>query len=99
MITRGNEVVEILGGYRYPELESYVVFEDGWILEDDKVLYDCEGNVYNVLAYTTIDKEFCIGSSIYTLRWFTRKCSCVKTDRAVRVGDILYTRLVTNDGE
>lgn len=97
MITKGNEVVEILGGYRYPELEGYVVFNDAWINEDDKVLYDCEENVYNILGYNTIEKEFYEGNTIYTLRMFTKTCSCIKTDRGVSVGDILYTRLVTND--
>jgi len=76
---------------------GYAIFGDNWISSHDKVLYDDNGNEYEVLDFQEIEKEVCkypelnkffhiIGIHGYVKEHY----SCLKIEGA-KIGDVFYT--------
>ena len=92
-IRKGTKVKKILDGVTsYLKLKGYVMFEDNWIIENDKTLYDKEGNSFSVLEYEEIKENTLILDALpYKSGWCELKFSCVKLDKDVNIGDVFYT--------
>ena len=79
---KGNKIIKILD-------DSTIMFEDNWITEDDKILYNKYDESFTVLAFTEYLKNRDIGIG-------KQKHSCIKLNKSVNVGDVFYTYLQTN---
>lgn len=74
------------------EYEGFAIMEDRWIDKSDTILYDQNGIIYKLLDY----KELCEYVNIinppspYFPSQKVNFVSCLKLDKPVKVGDILY---------
>ena len=102
---KGNEVVDIIEQGDYHELVKlwgFMVLDDSWITEWNKVLTDDQGNEYQVLEHTTIRRPKRYSEPVYTFEIQDPGCvvdwkhSCVKLDKPVPVGTILYVKYGTS---
>jgi hypothetical protein len=78
------------------ELKGYAMFDDRWIGEYDKLLYNDKGETFAVLDVKVIEVNTLIGeTSAYCNLWVNWKHSCVKFDKNIKinVGDVFYTHL------
>jgi len=75
------------------KLKDYIMFEDNWISENDKTLYNEEGVSFSVLDFQEVEENTLVMPDImpYHNGWVFRKFSCVKLDKNVNVGDVFYT--------
>lgn len=94
-MNKGNEVIKICDGIEtLLDLKGYIVFDDNWISEYDTVLYNDKDELFNVLDFKEITEEVpfypLINPSIPIRRTYNKKFSCVKLDKNVNIGDILY---------
>lgn len=93
LMEKGNKVKKLCDGVTtYQRLKNYVMFDDNWISEYDKVLYDKNGVAFSVLDFQEIEENTLVIPDImpYGNGWMIRKFSCVKLDKNVNIGDILY---------
>jgi hypothetical protein len=91
ILTKGTKVKKIFGDEN-PKLKGYVVFEDNWITEFDKVLLNVDGDIYLVLDFQEIKENVLIMDTLpYESGWREQKFSCMKLDKVVNVGDVFYT--------
>lgn len=79
---KGSKIIKILD-------DSTIMFEDNWISENDKIIYNQNDESFTVLVFTEYLKNRDIGIG-------KQKHSCVKLNKSVNVGDVLYTHLQTN---
>lgn len=100
MLRKANTVTEIADGITSTYLvKGYAIFEDSWINESDKILYDGHNNPYPVLDFQTIERPVYsfignvpMGSLALGIDpWKIRKFSAIKFAEEVKVGDIFYT--------
>lgn len=85
---KGTKIRKIFGEEN-PILKGYVVFEDNWICEFDKVLFNNKGDIYLVLDFKEIKENVLFP---YKNVWKEQKFSCVKLDKCVNVGDVLFVK-------
>lgn len=92
-VRKGTKVKKILDGKTSKlKLKGYVQFEDNWINENDKTLYNEEGDSFSVLDFDEIKENTLILDTMpYESGWCELKFSCVKLDKNVNVGDVFYT--------
>lgn len=93
-IRKGNKVKKILDGITsYLKLKGYIMFEDRWICEHDKILYNENNESFSVLDFQEIEVNTLVMPEIvpHFNGWSMRKFSCVKLDKIVNVGDVFYT--------
>jgi hypothetical protein len=92
-IKKGNKVKKILDGVTSNiKLNGYIMFEDNWITENDKTLYNEKGDSFSVLDFEEIKENTLILDTMpYESGWRELKFSCVKLDKSVNVGDVFYT--------
>ena len=90
-----NKVKKILDGKTsLLKLKDYIMFEDNWITEHDKILYNENGESFPVLDFQEIEEDVFIMDTLpYESGRMKHKFSCVKLDKNVNVGDIFYTYL------
>ena len=89
--TKGSTVKRILD-HRYPQLEGYLLLNDSWITENDKILFNKENEKFNVLDFMIFKENTLIMDTVpFESGWREYKFSCVKLDKIINVGDILYT--------
>lgn len=88
---KGNKIIEIIDSKR-PSLEGYIIFEDNFLGEYDTQLKNRDGDIFNVLDFTTIEKNVLINPGVmpYFNGWRMRKRNCFKLDKEVSNGDILF---------
>lgn len=82
----GNLVVENLTN----ELENFIKFDNDFITDFNKLLCDKNGSLYNVLSYTTIEEDVPIIDTIGIKFFFKKKHTCLKLDKEINVGEMLY---------
>jgi len=95
---KGTKVNKIGDGVKtLLKVKGYAILEDRWVSENDKFLFDQNGNTYTVLDFTEIEeyinyipKVIEPGFILPISNWQLTKLSCVKLDKEVNVGDILY---------
>jgi len=63
------------------------MFEDNYINESDKILFNDKREPFLILDFKEIEEECRISSNIHYNKWVNRKFSCVKLDKEVKVGD------------
>lgn len=92
-IRKGTRVKKILNGVTSKlKLKGYIVFEDNWINENDKTLYNKNNVSFSVLDFEEIKENvLIIDTTPYESGWRELKFSCIKLDKDVNVGDVLYT--------
>ena len=90
-ITKGNKVKEILNSLLSPELNGYVMFSDNWINEHNKILYNQEGDSLIVTDFVEIKRKEPINHYLPNEGYCNVRYSCVKLNKDVNVGDMLYT--------
>ena len=99
MHSKGNKIIYIGDGVKsLLRIKDFYVFDDNWITKYNKQLCDDNDNVYNVISFEEIEDYICdeyklTDQSHYpinTWRWVKR--SCVKLDKEVNVGDVLYVK-------
>jgi len=93
-IKKGNRVRKICDGIKTPlSFKNFVMFEDNWVSETDKILYDKNGDSFSVLGFKEIEENVLDNPEYlpYFDGWRMCKFSCVKLDKNVNVGDILFT--------
>jgi hypothetical protein len=93
-IRKGNKVKKICDGLTtYLKLKDYVMFEDNWITENDKILYNEKNESFSVLDFQEVEENILVMPEIMPLHsgWAFRKFSYVKLDKNVNVGDVFYT--------
>lgn len=93
-IRKCNKVKKICDGVTtYLKLKDYIMFEDNWITENDKMLYNEDGVSFSVLDFQEVEENTLVMPEImpYFDGWAFRKFSCVKLDKKVNVGDVFYT--------
>ena len=94
-ILRKETKVKKIFGEKNPKLKGYVVFEDSWISEFDKVLFNKDGDMFLVLDFQELEEHVpilpLIPISIPVKRTYRQKFSCMKLDKIVNVGDVFYT--------
>ena len=88
-----NRIIE----YYYEGLDGYVMFEDDWITENDKILYNQNNQLFNVLGFKVIEKNILVNPLVapFSDGWGIRKFSCVKLDKEFNLTDVFYTELET----
>lgn len=89
-----NKVKKICDGITTPlKLKNYVMFEDNWINEFDKILYNQNGDSFSVLDFQELEENTLVMPDImpYYNGWSFRKFSCVKLDKNINVDDVFYT--------
>lgn len=92
-IRKGNKVKKICDGVTtYLKLKDYVMFEDNWITENDKILYNKDGVFFSVLDFQEVGENTLVMPETmpYLDGWSFRKFSCVKLDKNVNMCDIFY---------
>ena len=97
-IRKGNKVKKICDELTtYLKLKNYVMFEDNWITENDKILYSENNESFLVLDFQVMEENTLIMSDImpHYNGWAFRKFSCVKLDKNINVDDVFYT-CITN---
>lgn len=90
---KGNKVTKICDGITtYQKLKNYVMFEDNYISEHDEILYNKDGEPFSILDFEEVEENTLVMPEImpYLDGWRLRKFSCVKLDKEVNVGDVLY---------
>lgn len=93
-VRKRNKVKKICDGITtYLKLKDYIMFEDNWISEYDKILYDEKGNYFSVLDFQEVEENTLVMPDImpYHNGWAFRKFSCVRLNKNVNVGDVFYT--------
>lgn len=93
-----NGVKKILDGVTSElKLKDYIMFDDNWISENDKVLYNKKGESFSVIDFIEIETEVPFSPPIPAFlpvkKTYRKKFSCVKLDKGVNIGDIFYTEL------
>lgn len=92
--SKGTKVIEKSDGVTcYRDLKDYYVMEDYWITEHNKVLYDSSSNEFKVLDFKEIEKDKYYGDGVVGF-YNPEKHSCIKLDRDVVIGEILYTQKI-----
>jgi len=91
----GIKVIKILDGKTsYLKLKNYIMFENNWISKHDKILYNNNGDTFFVLDFQEIEQEMpilpIIPTSIPIKKTFKKKFSCLKLNKNIDVGDVLY---------
>lgn len=76
---KGNLVMDIK--------EDWVIFEDNWISEYDKILYDINNDRYDVLDYYELIDKKKVG-----FRYINCRFSCLKLNKKVNIGEIFYVK-------
>ena len=99
MHSKGNKIIYIGDGVKsLLRIKDFYVFDDNWITKYNKQLCDANDNVYNVISFEEIEDHVCTDSIIngqYPINnWRWVKRSCVKLDKEVNVGDVLYVKLM-----
>ena len=99
MNVKGNLIIYIGDGIEtLLRIKDYYVFEDNWITEYAKILYDKDGNEYEILDFQETEDYICderfdtheYEYPLNTWRWTKR--SCVKLDKKANIGDILFIK-------
>lgn len=92
-IRKGTKVKEIFDDKTpYLKLKGYIQFEDNWITENDKILYNEKGVSFSVLSFKKIKRNtLMLNTMPYGSGWRELEFSCVKLDKPVNVGDVFYT--------
>lgn len=90
---KGTKVKKILDGVTSKlKLKDYIMFDDNWITENDKTLYNEKGDSFSVLDFEDIKENTLILDTMpYESVWRELKFSCVRLDKDINVGDIFYT--------
>lgn len=65
--------------------EDWFILEDNWISENDKILYDINNDSYDILDYYELT-----GMKKSGIRHVMCRVACVKLNKKVNIGDILY---------
>ena len=89
-----NKVKKICDGITtYLKLKDYLMFEDNWISENDKTLYNENNESFSVLDFQEVEENTLVIPDIMPHHngWAFRKFSCVKLDKNVNVGYVFYT--------
>lgn len=87
-----SKVKKILDGITYyVDLKDYVMFDDNWISDHDKILYNPDGESLKVLDFREVTDNTLVMPDLmpYMNGWRLLKVSCVKLDKKVNVGDLL----------
>ena len=89
---RGSLVTKIGDGLKTPlKVKGYAILDTNWITEHDKVLIDKDGTIYNVLDLIEIEENTLVcDMSPYNSGWQIMMKSCVKLDKYINEGNILY---------
>lgn len=91
---KGTKVRDICDGITtHLNLKGYVILEDTWITEYNKIIYNEKREPISVLDYKEIELNTLVNPTIlpHLNGWKIIKFSCLKLDKIVNVGDILYT--------
>lgn len=86
---KGTKVNKIIDD-KFLKLKNYIMFEDSWITEYDKILYNIYGDDFLVLDYQKVTENVL---TPYGSGWIEQSFSCIKLNKDVNVGDIFYTHL------
>ncbi|MDA3779047.1 MAG: hypothetical protein PF487_02255 [Bacteroidales bacterium] len=90
-IRKGTKVKKIFDN-KILKLKNYIMFEDRWISENDKILYNVNNEKFLVLEFQEVTENVLILDTMpYESEWREQKFSCVKLDKDVNVGDVFYT--------
>ena len=93
-LIKGNRVKKIFDD-RNPKLKNYVMFEDFWITENNKVLYNQQNEEFLIIDFIEVEEEIPIlphiPISIPVNKTYRQKFSCLRLNKNVKVGDVLYT--------
>lgn len=93
---KGNRIRKICDGVTTLfNLKGYIMFEDNWITEYDKVLYNQKGEMFTVLDFVEVEENVLMFPDMmpYFDGWKLTKLSCVKLDKKVDIDNIFYTQL------
>lgn len=87
-IVKKNDFKQLIG------LWGYIILEDNWITENDKILEDELGNEYKVLDFKKLKfvEHSTSPQSIMPTVLFTVKRSCIKLDKPIKPNMLLYTK-------
>ena len=91
--SKGSKILRFCDRYHDGfSLDGFVLFEDNWIGEENKVLYNQDGIAFNVLEFQEIEKNMLVMPEVmpYIDGWRMCKLSCVKLDKEVQLSDIFY---------
>ncbi len=74
------------------ELKNYIIFNDSYISEHDKILYNQNNEIFTILDFQEITENILIipKGILYFDGYATRKFSCVKLDRMPNLNNIFY---------
>ena len=88
-----KKVINRIDEYYSEGLDGYVMFEDDWITENDKILYNQNNQLFNVLGFKVIEKNILVNPLVapFSDGWGIRKFSCVKLDKEFNLTDVFYT--------
>lgn len=87
-IRKGTKIRKILD-------DNYIMFEDNWFNEHDKILFNQNDEEFLVLDFMEIEEELPILPLIPVMpipvrRTYTQTFSCVKLNKNVNINDIFY---------
>jgi hypothetical protein len=88
-----NIITRIGDGKTTPyNLKDYPIFNDDFISSSDKILYNQNGESFNVLDFKELEENTLINPlpSPHNNGWSLKKFSCVKLDKPVQIGDVFY---------
>jgi len=88
-MNKGTKVIRIMDD-NYLILNNYVVLEDRWIGETDKILYNQNNKEFHVLGFYVLTEEEKV--SPYIDLKIKNNYSCVLLDKKITIGDILYIK-------
>jgi hypothetical protein len=100
MNRKGNIIIGIGDGVTtLLAIKGFYIFNDNWITKYDTLLFDDDGNEYNVLDYYETEDYVC-DEILFTdkeinfpiNRWKERKRTCLKLDKKVYIGKMLYVK-------
>jgi hypothetical protein len=99
-IRNGNKVKKICDGITtYFHLKDYVMFEDNFITKHDKMLCNENGEYFNILDVQEVEEHTLVMPEImpFANGWAFRTVSCVKLDKNVNAGDVLFIADIYNN--
>jgi len=84
MIRKYNKINRIGDEHIY-SLKDFVIFEDRWIIEGDKILVDDNGEEYNVLEYKVIKEDVLVCPEVmpYLNGWRKVTRTAIKLDKLI----------------
>mgnify|MGYP006995564388 CR=1 FL=1 len=93
-VRKGTKVKKILDGTtEIIKLKGYVMLEDTWVHEENKILYNKKGDKFLVLGFHILEKEQLPNIHIRHLKPIIEKFSCVLLNKPIKIDDVLYTYL------